>query len=65
MALPNIQVRKTIPIRWGFKNICQVGNLFHTFSAITQSVTLHLELLSLNLLQKCEVNLSPFNLSPF
>ena len=35
-------------------------HLFRTFLAVTRGVTLHLKLLSLYLLPKCKVNLSPF-----
>ena len=39
--------------------------MFHIFSAVTQGKILHLKLLWLYLLQKCQVNLSPFNLPTF
>ena len=58
----NIQIKKTTN-SGEIKNNCQAAILFHTFSAVTQAITLHLKLFSLYLLQKCKVNLSPFNLS--
>ena len=54
-----------MPFRERFKNNCQAANLFHTFSAVTQGITLHLKLLSLYLRQKRKVNLNPFNLLTF
>ena len=50
--------RKQYQFGRDIKNNCQAANLFHTFSATTQGITLHLKLLSLYLPQKCRVNLN-------